>query len=180
MVVIYNGERVFQSTCPARGTTQRRSCTSDGARISIHVPREGHDGMVIYDAKFADVFQSTCPARGTTRFRYVRDRRRGRFQSTCPARGTTDGNFKIADNNLLFQSTCPARGTTSRSSVRLRRGSHFNPRAPRGARRRQEVLIMAERVFQSTCPARGTTRYRRFRNPPLRLFQSTCPARGTT
>ena len=36
---------VFQSTCPARGTTVDRERNNiDVSRISIHVPREGHDG----------------------------------------------------------------------------------------------------------------------------------------
>ena len=34
----------FQSTCPARGTTIGRKGERGGfGRISIHVPREGHD-----------------------------------------------------------------------------------------------------------------------------------------
>ena len=34
----------FQSTCPARGTTrQRRAVRQEQLNISIHVPREGHD-----------------------------------------------------------------------------------------------------------------------------------------
>ena len=55
------------------------------------------------------------------------------FQSTCPARGTTR---KSATWRRLrrFQSTCPARGTTPPCRLQARRGFHFNPRAPRGAR----------------------------------------------
>ena len=34
--------------------------------ISIHVPREGHDGNRTPPAAEAEEFQSTCPARGTT------------------------------------------------------------------------------------------------------------------
>ena len=35
--------RIFQSTCPARGTTSGRLWCADRKSISIHVPREGHD-----------------------------------------------------------------------------------------------------------------------------------------
>ena len=35
--------RLFQSTCPARGTTRRWQRVLRTAIISIHVPREGHD-----------------------------------------------------------------------------------------------------------------------------------------
>ena len=34
---------VFQSTCPARGTTNQEADDQHKEQISIHVPREGHD-----------------------------------------------------------------------------------------------------------------------------------------
>ena len=34
---------VFQSTCPARGTTAKPRPVRGAKNISIHVPREGHD-----------------------------------------------------------------------------------------------------------------------------------------
>ena len=34
---------IFQSTCPARGTTKIMLNICPGFSISIHVPREGHD-----------------------------------------------------------------------------------------------------------------------------------------
>ena len=37
-------QRLFQSTCPARGTTMRIEAVGFLRVISIHVPREGHDG----------------------------------------------------------------------------------------------------------------------------------------
>ena len=80
-----------------------------------------------------------------------------------------------------FQSTCPARGTTLGRLGGVVRPQDFNPRAPRGARRRRPLRgSLSLSQFQSTCPARGTTpatgsvEYKRFK------FQSTCPARGTT
>ena len=36
---------IFQSTCPARGTTNYMCYYICVRRISIHVPREGHDGL---------------------------------------------------------------------------------------------------------------------------------------
>ena len=35
---------IFQSTCPARGTTDVNADVGHVPHISIHVPREGHDG----------------------------------------------------------------------------------------------------------------------------------------
>ena len=34
---------LFQSTCPARGTTYQLGAIKGDLTISIHVPREGHD-----------------------------------------------------------------------------------------------------------------------------------------
>ena len=132
-------DRSFQSTCPARGTTwstrPRTRSRSDfnpraprGARrhiafnaahvvgISIHVPREGHDAMLLSMFVPSVTFQSTCPARGTTLRLVLKCRAASRFQSTCPARGTTTSSRPW--------SWCP---------------SNFNPRAPRGARPRQDA-----------------------------------------
>ena len=38
-----SGQRVFQSTRPARGATEIIRCTDFNQRISIHAPREGRD-----------------------------------------------------------------------------------------------------------------------------------------
>ena len=80
---------LFQSTCPARGTTARDYANRLYGMISIHVPREGHDCIPTSTARATTLFQSTCPARGTTQ-RCIKSRhQRILFQSTCPARGTT-------------------------------------------------------------------------------------------
>ena len=79
----------FQSTCPARGTTNAHGycgfygayfnpraprgarlypavANVDHVTISIHVPREGHDLENLTCQQNGGAFQSTCPARGTT------------------------------------------------------------------------------------------------------------------
>ncbi len=195
------GNRSFQSTCPARGTTlvlsvsllldvhfnpraprgarprvavylyawqyyfnpraprgarrKCRGCRLDYARISIHVPREGHDSHRTETLDRRDLFQSTCPARGTT------------------IAGT--GNAIIAE----FQSTCPARGTTNNESGD-QHGEKISIHVPReGHDVLSENIETKNLLFQSTCPARGTTRFTG-QYSPICLFQSTCPARGTT
>ena len=103
--------RLFQSTCPARGTTR-------GQSISLK-----------------DVeFQSTCPARGTTTIQprvtgavsYFNPRApRGArplpgktpyvariISIHVPREGHDISRIKRVVHKLLFQSTCPARGTT--------------------------------------------------------------------
>ena len=78
---------------------------------------------------------------------------------------------------------------------------NFNPRAPCGARRRAQGIVLRRGQFQSTCPLRGTTNllhriyqtgsisihvplagHDRTRCPrqSAEAFQSTCPLRGTT
>ena len=56
-----------------------------------------------------------------------------------------------------FQSTHPARGATEEAEAALRRGQDFNPRTPRGVRRRTLDSVRSSRRFQSTHPARGAT-----------------------
>ena len=96
-----------------------------------------------------------------------------------PREGHDAANSTTFASSSVFQSTCPARGTTSSDKPPWVPTAHFNPRAPRGARRLIAYLQIIERAFQSTCPARGTTSSFCAILPCLR-FQSTCPARGTT
>ena len=104
---------IFQSTCPARGTTSRVTGHILSPFISIHVPREGHDHRRQYQDGGTSTFQSTCPARGTTLLlRVLMPLRLSLFQSTCPARGTTRFPPLHCRQSNRFQSTCPARGTT--------------------------------------------------------------------
>ena len=102
---------IFQSTCPARGTT-----------------------IIFGKRRDISQFQSTCPARGTTgtadpvlwtgsmNFNPRAPRGARRLESPPPSR------------SLVFQSRCPAWGTTGCAAEWVCRSSYFNPRAPRGAR----------------------------------------------
>ena len=142
------------------------------------MPREGHDLRYSQAAGIITPFQSTCPARGTT--------------------DTLEPRIAAA----TFQSTCPARGTTVTAPFAPKPVTDFNPRAPRGARRGNGMILFRRCRFQSTCPARGTTRTLKMVRPSICIsihvpreghdprrprqtmwtatFQSTCPARGTT
>ena len=148
---------LFQSTCPARGTTVPPDTEPISSPISIHVPREGHDANGRPGSRSHNIFQSTCPARGTTRAALHLRRSRRNFNPRAPRgarRADIERHFRQEN---AFQSTCPARGTTIRSyyvyllqpiSIHVPREGHdprrshrpasradFNPRAPRGARR---------------------------------------------
>ena len=54
----------------------------------------------------------------------------------------------------------------------------FNPRAPCGARLRQEDLAAQIQLFQSTCPLRGTTVYPVIGLPPLDAISIHVPLAG--
>ena len=106
----------FQSTCPARGTTHPFKSSAHVSRISIHVPREGHDGRCVCSREHRRHFNPRAP-RGARPYNPIENYDRKEFQSTCPARGTT-----------LDSKKCPSIS------------KHFNPRAPRGARPCRHIL----------------------------------------
>ena len=167
----------FQSTRPARGATCGEEWITEVNDISIHAPREGRDQQNLEERICREKFQSTRPARGATGDA-ARRSANFEFQSTRPARGATPARpHRII--GFLFQSTRPARGATFGSDVMLpddfisihapREGrdgtpgkqqyqsGHFNPRAPRGARRVNKGQGHTTQEFQSTRPARGAT-----------------------
>ena len=148
--------------------------------ISIHVPREGHDGWSRAKKNCCFTYFNPRAPRGARRQDNRQQIAPKKFQSTCPARGTTlpgktpyvariisihvprEGHdllysFIINTHNL-FQSTCPARGTTyiARSQPGTLPISIHVPREGHDVYFVGKVDFTA--LFQSTCPARGTTR----------------------
>ena len=149
----------FQSTCPARGTTRILLDIAILRKISIHVPREGHDRTLGVHAATASYFNPRAP-RGARPQRAVRtDEADVNFNPRAP-RGARLGFTRSNSRSPIFQSTCPARGTTSDSLSSVPTDCDFNPRAPRGARHQARLDDSKRSRFQSTCPARGTTRLR--------------------
>ena len=147
---------LFQSTCPARGTTPRRRRDNNKAfYFNPRAPR-GARPKHLHRAQAQREFQSTCPARGTTQtgggkcpvsFISIHVPREGHdwldninlgitqaISIHVPREGhdaaTTDAEYK----RHRFQSTCPARGTTLFAYSHHLIVNNFNPRAPRGAR----------------------------------------------
>ena len=194
---------IFQSTCPARGTTIGDLSSASQLSISIHVPREGHDRHILQMSRRRTTFQSTCPARGTTSIWSlifcitpisIHVPREGHdfplvltgaaddlISIHVPREGHDWHSSLTAFPSSLISIHVPREGHDHRHQCRDGGTlSYFNPRAPRGARRSSsDSRASACSVFQSTCPARGTTLYRLHRHH-RRQFQSTCPARGTT
>ena len=178
---LHKALHLFQSTCPARGTTQDVWSDYYHKAISIHVPREGHDGQCRFSAQSARLFQSTCPARGTTVSKQgLTNINSSNFNPRAP-RGARRVIKRIAMLGPAFQSTCPARGTTLQAwdcqnqqkiSIHVPREGHdaeqeinqllasdFNPRAPRGARHSEQRGKGIDQHFNPRAP-RGA-RHRR-------------------
>ena len=108
---------LFQSTRPSRGATIGDMDRVTGVRISIHAPLAGRDPdlgallMPFYP------FQSTRPSRGATRIMEVRNER----------------------DFISIHAPLAGRDAFRRPSSISR--WNFNPRAPRGARRRQFLWL---------------------------------------
>ena len=146
---------IFQSTCPARGTTVTDLISDLRKIISIHVPREGHDYTRQYRRYHDTNFNPRAP-RGARQYTVNKPEVVQTFQSTCPARGTTQANvFAVMMDEI---------------SIHVPREGH-DVTAP--------IAPKPTSGFQSTCPARGTTHIIPSKTMTAK-FQSTCPARGTT
>ncbi len=124
------------------------------------------------------LFQSTRPARGATPGLGALPAA-GRVSIHAPRAGRDQRVRNAIVPILAFQSTRPARGATWRTKPRKAVDYGFNPRAPRGARRRLLALRAIRIAFQSTRPARGAT-YNGDNSLHPCQFQSTRPARGAT
>ena len=95
-----------------RGARLRRNTKIIGKRtISIHVPREGHDGISHFLSKSRGNFNPRAP-RGARRASRVIRRRNSNFNPRAP-RGARHPLTRVVYPVAEFQSTCPARGTTS-------------------------------------------------------------------
>ena len=96
--------------------------------ISIHVPREGHDGRTWHEFSSFLQFQSTCPARGTT-------------AQACPIPALTvisihvprEGHDRLLLDRQLRREISihvPREGHDGAKAAMSPRPPHFNPRAP--------------------------------------------------
>ena len=122
--------------------------------ISIHAPRTGSDGTLMFCEVETSNFNPRSP-HGERPPPASCSPPSGLFQSTLPARGAT-ARATGPSSGGLFQSTLPARGATLLCFTRC---------------------ILSS--FQSTLPARGATTSV-FTGDDIKQFQSTLPARGAT
>ena len=164
------------------------------------MPREGHDNNTAPCYRGCILFQSTCPARGTTAFRQSGHSFFTHFNPRAP-RGARPATEKQIGGAKYFNPRAP-RGarrhgffnTQHRRSISIhvpREGHdktsssanvailHFNPRAPRGARLRPFGEIVSPNDFNPRAPRGARLIVFNIQSSGV-AFQSTCPARGTT
>ena len=192
--------RVFQLTCPMRGTTCADHCGSCNRIISTHVPHAGHDGRVRVGISELSNFNSRAPC-GARHCDSDTVAPSNPFQLTCPMRGTTD-DPPAARLVSDISTHVPHAGHDVIAELIGDTVDHFNSRAPCGARLIKEITQHILNGFQLTCPMRGTTNkfYNNiatvnisthvphaghdcsYRRPSAFhfSFQLTCPMRGTT
>ena len=145
--------------------------------ISIHAPRAGRDWHFII-AKFMKTnFNPRAPCG-------ARPRQRGRvsqnpaFQSTRPVRGATDSPA-CPSPRLWISIHAPRAGRDAPAAIFHCPCSHFNPRAPCGARPSRHWTRTSTTYFNPRAPC-GARRPRSSMALHTGRFQSTRPVRGAT
>ena len=148
-------DALFQSTRPLRGATPAALGHAAPSHISIHAPLAGRDCTTTRSGGGRCTFQSTRPLRGATFCQIVTSYLYA-FQSTRPLRGATT-TAKDSRRKWPISIHAPLAGRDSLYSRPTSRQMHFNPRAPCGARRLDDLASVREKLFQSTRPLRGAT-----------------------
>ena len=124
--------RKFQPTRPLRGATSGAFPAPRLGRISTHAPLAGRDKTVQRLLNWTQNFNPRapcgarlhCPDKISTQFL---------FQPTRPLRGATRRR-RCAGGAMQISTHAPLAGRDTVSSIPSRTLSHFNPRAPCGAR----------------------------------------------
>ena len=145
----------FKSTHPARGATPGPTRPGASAWISIHAPREGCDASICTISDHPPNFNPRTP-RGVRHAEPNGAAYHFKFQSTHPARGATV-NVPVMEARNVISIHAPREGCDPSKNTIFFHHFHFNPRTPRGVRRRLIAASARPCRFQSTHPARGAT-----------------------
>ena len=125
---------LFQSTRPSRGETGCSRCAqASGQDFNPLAPRGARPGMMLADNTNRKDFNPLAP-RGARRPRNGIWRRWKSFQSTRPSRGETLP-YQGRQFSLEISIHSPLAGRDGERCDRAAGHGHFNPLAPRGARR---------------------------------------------
>ena len=163
---------IFQSTPSARRATASFATGSAINLISIHALREESDQVTLSTPSLAKQFQSTPSARRATPDASEQPKLHTGFQSTPSARRATQtaGLFQQSADNFNPR---PPRGERRRFCLRLADLFYFNPRPPRGERRdrakRQkqssDMISIHALREESDQPSRSQTQRTSYFNP---------------
>jgi len=126
-------EAIFQSTRLAWGATEGLLPYVVLIFISIHASRTGRDTSDIEPCFQIANFKPHTPLRARLRCRIVMTGFKG-FQSMRPVRGATSRTYSLIVMPSSISIHTPRSWRDTEALCGLRRTSHFNPRAPRGAR----------------------------------------------
>ena len=129
-----SGIRCFNPRAPRGARPQRVRRNVFRGKVSIHAPRAGRDLQKAAVKVLTHLFQSTRPARGAT-VRLAANADVDAFQSTRPARGATRRSRRSLCG-IRVSIHAPRAGRDLLLVGLGCGGPCFNPRAPRGARRR--------------------------------------------
>ena len=145
----------FQSTRPVRGATGGLQAGNIQQKISIHAPRAGRDTDKPETFKGNIYFNPRAPC-GARPYDNVGGYIEPLFQSTRPVRGATALSSLIHESDRIsIHAPRAGRDTVWTSSWVA--PTHFNPRAPCGARPMVKDDRLPLEAFQSTRPVRGAT-----------------------
>ena len=193
---------VFQSTRPSRGETTTDKDVGTLPFISIHSPLAGRDDREIIDLHTKTIISIHSPLAGRDAVPSITFTGETGISIHSPLAGR-DWPEMTSLFVILISIHSPLAGRDGGAVWIPDRPWHFNPLAPRGARRFRPLLIVGNSSFQSTRPSRGETittagskagAVNHF-NPlaprgarpkaslltfPAKAFQSTRPSRGET
>ena len=148
----------FQSTFPVRGTTFLDSRNSvDYRLISIHVPREGNDGMVNIGFAMPRCISIHVPREGNDFIQLCSFLPHFIFQSTFPVRGTTSWD-SFEGQVFCISIHVPREGNDGASPEIVPLITCISIHVPREGNDCYDTgKGIWNREFQSTFPVRGTT-----------------------
>ena len=116
------------------------------SNISIHAPREGSDGWSHLRCRTHRPFQSTLPARGAT-YGYDPVRPGRRISIHAPREGSDGVELDDLPRHRDFNPRSP-RGERRRPRRYAVLSKNFNPRSPRGERRGPKICCKLQKLFQ--------------------------------
>ena len=152
---LQKGTKKFQPTRPLRGATGMVLTGCRRSKISTHAPLAGRDTYSQAGALCYHNFnpRAPCGARPQPVFPAMP---KYPFQPTRPLRGAT-ATLAMILAEVGISTHAPLAGRDRLQRYMRSQRSHFNPRAPCGARRQKRCRNNTAKVFQPTRPLRGAT-----------------------